>query len=209
MRLFKTLIFFIVLINLSSCCVPAPWKAWRYEHRYKFDYPAPWNLPSIEKFKALYVDGAFVNIRVMAHDETTNSGSPPYQLIIPILTNKNEHQSVTFHSIVISSSLGDSHVVTPITVNKAAEKVGNLIFPVNLKFKLFANSVINPSPIAKEYYHAALWSDVNLELIPDKGEEIKISIDIEVHKPESSKRKVVEYEFYPCKDSGIFQCISV
>jgi len=208
MRHLKTSIFFIVFISLLGGCFPAPWKAWRYEHNYKFDYPAPWNMPNPEIYRDLYVDGAFVNIRIMAHDETTTSGSPPYQLIVPILTKNNEHQSVTFHSIVISSSIGSSHIVTPITVNNAAKKVANLKFPVNLRFESYANSVVNPTSIAKEYYDTALWSDKDLNFNPKKGEIITISIDIEVHKHDSSKRKTVRYRFYPRKESGFLQWIS-
>jgi len=192
-----------------SGCVPAPWRAWTYEHKYEFDYPSPWNMPDREKFESFYVDGVFVNIRVMAHDETTTSGSPPYMMIIPVLTNNKEHKSVTFHSVVISSSLGRKYEVIPIVVSKAANKVKELSFPVHKSLDPFSDTVVNPTLIAKQYLTTSLWCDENLDLKPKKHEVIKISIDIEIHKSNSSERKTIEYEFYPNKESGFFQWISV
>ena len=97
MNQYKKLIFCTLLICFAIGCSPSSWEAWRYEHNYEFSgYPAPWNMPDKRQFNDLYIDGAFVNIRVMAHNESIYSGDPPYQIIIPLLSNNNELNSVTF-----------------------------------------------------------------------------------------------------------------
>ncbi len=159
-------------------------------------------MPDKRQFNDLYIDGAFVNIRVMAHNESIYSGDPPYQIIIPLLSNNNELNSVTFHSIVISSTLGSTHVFSPINVNNAARKIESLQFPVTKKFKPYSETVTNPTPLVKEFFTLSLWSDKNLDLQPEKNEIIKILIDIEAHKADSSVRKQIEYEFSPVKKSG-------
>lgn len=207
MHQYKKFICCALFVCLTGCCLPIPWKAWRYEHTYKFSgYPSAFNMPDERKFNSTYVDGALVNIRVMAHNETTNSGGPPYQLIIPILSNNKEHTGVTFHSISMLSTLGSNHVVSPINVNAAAKKIENLQFPVTKDFEPYSKSWTNPSPRQKQFVETSLWSDKNLKLQPKKNEVIKILIDIEVHKAESSVRKVVEYEFHPRKESGDKRC---
>jgi hypothetical protein len=155
----------------------------------------------------MYIDGAFLNIRVMAHNETTTTGNSPYMLIASILTNNIDQKNVTFHSINISSSINTLHVVAPINVDKTAEKIGDLSFPVTKQ--LVAYTVHKSTHDLENSTHANLWTDENLYLNPKKGEVIKIVVDIEIHKSETSIRKKIEYEFFPHKESGFFQWVSV
>ena len=204
----KAFLMITSIVVLLTGCTFSPWKAWRYNYKLDFNgYPYPPNLPSQEKFSSLYINGAFVGIRVMAHDETLYSGKPPYLLIISVFTDNGEHKSVTFHSISILSSLNKTHVVSPIMVNKLAEKTGNLAFPVIKQLEPIG--VYNPTPEIKKFTEASLWSDDDLNLDPKEGEIIQVIIDVEVHKSNTSERKKVEYELFPHKEGGPFKCISV
>ncbi|MBU0754721.1 MAG: hypothetical protein KJ645_06245 [Planctomycetes bacterium] len=201
--------FFLLVITWLVCLmfIPYPWSAWRYEYDYAFHFPQPWYLPDMEKYDSLYVDGAFLCVRVMAHNETTNDGDPPYALIIPVYSTNPEVERIIFHAIEIQSSLDKKYVVSPISHNRNTEKTGDLEFPVDKWFE-------PPPPLeypseVKDYPGTTLCTDTNLEFDPDNGEVIKIILDMEVHRSDSSTRRKVKYEFHPHKESGFFRFPSV
>ena len=194
-------------LMVSSCCAPIPWSAWKYEQVTKFEgYPSPWNLPSPSKHPDLYIDGAFVHVFLRAHDETTNSGSSPFMLIANVTTKNSEHESVIFHSISVSDSTNRKYLVQPISVNKAAKKTGDLIFPVTKKLEAF--NYLKPSPEIKKYTHTSIWTDDSLELKPDLGHKVTVTIELEIQRKMSAQRKIIVYEFIPYEEGGVWQCIS-
>ena len=204
----QILLAFIFLLTQSAFCVPYPWSAWRYESTENLDpFPRAWNLPQEAAYPSLCIDGAFVHIVINAHNQSINSGHPPYRLIASVETTNKEHTRVTFHSITIDSSLGRNHVVLPVTVNNGARITGALLFPVSLELQYRKYSKVSSSN--DKYLATSLWSDETLDLMPKKGEAIKMVIDIEIHKKGSSIRQKVGYDFMPLKEIGIRQCNTV
>lgn len=70
----------------------------------------------------------------MAHNETTNSGKLPYHIIIIVrapITSKVD--KIVFHNISLVSSLSKKHEFHPIEVDKNAEPIEQLSFPVTKK----------------------------------------------------------------------------
>lgn len=198
-----------MFFTISGCCVPIPWNAWTYEHQANFsNYPSPWNLPDLQEFEELYIDGVFIYIQVRAHDETTTNGSSPFYIIVNSTSNNPEHESITFHSIKIGSSQNLNHLPRPVEVNNAAKISKYLEFPVAKQFEFHSESVVNPTPSIEGIKTASLWTDENLEFAPIDGEVITISIDVEVLGSNSAYRKIIEYEFFPHHESGVMQCIS-
>ena len=196
-----------LIFTQSAFCVPWPWSAWRYDYTEQFkNFPVAQNLPLEADFPALFVDGVFVHVIIQAHNKTSRSGKPPYRLIASAETRNNNHTRVTFHSITLRSSLGQAHTVLPITVNKAAQKIATLEFPVSATFEY--RKYAKASTLNNQYLAASLWADETLNFAPNNNEHIKVIIDIEVHSKDNSARQKIEYEFIPHEDSGFIQCIT-
>ena len=191
----------------SSCCSPDPWSAWVYESVIEFEkWPDAWNLPPLDEYPSLYIDGAFVSAFFKAHDETTTSGSSPYQLFVNVTTYDSAHKSVIFHSVEVTDSKPNIYNIQPINVNRAARKTENLYFPVTKEFRTV--NFGNPR-LSKDWTKATLWTDDTILLEPKLGHEVTVTIDIEVLTDGISTRDKVTYRFRPNKEGGIFQCISV
>ena len=106
---------FLIFLTLACSCVPVPWHAWRYNYTYKFDsYPSFQKMPDREKFESLYVGESFIFALVIAHNETTRGGGPPYKVLVSVDSKSNEVKNVTFHSVKISSSVKDDHIFLPV-----------------------------------------------------------------------------------------------
>lgn len=194
-------------LMISSCCSPAPWSAWEYESVIQFEeHPDAWNLPSQDEYPSLYIDGAFVSAFFRAHDETTTSGTSPYQLFVNVTTYNPIHKGVIFHSVEVTDFKPNSYSVQPIKVNRAAKKTKSLNFPVPIEFKTV--NFGNPRP-SKGWTKASLWTDDTIPLEPELGHEVTVEIDLEVIGEGKSTRDIVTYRFTPNKNGGIFQCISV
>ncbi len=192
---------------LTACCLPIPWSAWRYEKTANFEgITYWWNLPDKEMFSDLYVGGAFVDVFVKAHNETTRSGDPPYQINVTVVAKTKEKKSIVFHSITVADTQGGNYPYQPITVNKAAKKTGELNFPVT--FQLQEMNFHNQKTGSKNYLQARLRSDYSFNLEPENGAKLVVAVDIEVFGKSSTERKVITYEFIPHKESGEKRCLS-
>ncbi|WP_045859785.1 hypothetical protein [Teredinibacter purpureus] len=207
MNKYLSVFLVFLIVGISGCCAPIPWSAWNYETTFEFDgYPSPWNMPDVEQFSGLYVDGVFMNIFVKAHNETTNSGSSPYRIIITATENTIENKSIVFHSVKVTDSQGGKYNFQPITIDNAAKKTGEVDFPVART--LDPIKYHNPSPAVKKSRRASLWSDDNIRLGPDNGSVLIVTLDVEVIRADGNERKIVNFKFMPNRESGVLQCLT-
>jgi len=192
----------------SSCCLPIPWSAWRYETEQYTQFPSPHILPSIKTHSGLYVKDVFIFVWLRAHNETTNSGKSPFQIFVNATATTPTQREVTFHSVSVTDGEGLTQTFSPITTNSKGEKTSSIPFPVSMELESI-QYYAEPSKIkGKNRKRATLRSDTTFSLAPKNKSNLAVTIDVEVTEDERSERKNVVYEFRPVKESGIWQCIT-
>lgn len=205
----KKVLILIVLLSLAVASFVAmmiDWKAWRYEDRIIKEFFNPnLSLNYIEKktqeldpsiLEQYYLGDTLFTSRTMAHNETTEAGKPPYNIIIIVrMPEVSNIDKIIFHNITLISSLGQAHEFNPTEKNKKGEPTTALSFPVTIKSDEF-----DPHPRYVEWF--SLWSLFDLNFNPKSGETIDIQIDAEIFKGDESERKILKHTIEPRLESG-------
>lgn len=183
----------LVFAMLAGCNVPLKWSAWRYKSDGLQDVPH-WNLP-IQKPEAarFSIRDVYVHAFLKAHDETTQSGSSPYQLYVVCYAPGHPTAAVTFRDIEVASELDSTiYHVTPIEVDRRGLKVKSLAFPYSEDF----------TRLSAAASWASLVTDSTLALRPEKNEIVKVRILVEVTGVNGNMRDWITYRFSPRLEQG-------
>ena len=179
----------ILLVSLAGCYVPLKWKAWRYDSDGLVTVPH-WDLPFTDDSAARFTVGdMYVHAFLKAHDETTQGGGSPYQLIVVCYVPLGRASGVTFHSVEIVSSL-DSRTWSrrPIEVDRRGEKIRSAGYPYTREFVA----------ISKTAASASMRTDADLPLRPHLGESVTVRIAVST----GTSDGLVTYHFRPRLEEG-------
>ncbi len=178
---------------LVGCHVPLKWHAWRYKSDGLQDIPH-WDLPFKNPDVARFTVGdVYVHAFLKAHNQTTQSGSPPYQLYVVCYVHGDPTATVTIHDVEVTSELDSTlyHVV-PIEVDRRGLKVKSTTFPYSKDFMRLSASTSWMS----------LVTDSTLALRPERNEEVSVRILVEVLGVNGATKGWITYRFSPRLEEG-------
>ena len=198
MNKMKLIILSVLTISLAGWYFPFKWDAWRYEGSGVDYVSSPYDTPSKDgKYEKLFVGDVYVHSFLKAHNETTQGGDPPYQMIITFWRLGEEQASVRVHDVKVISSI-DSKVYefVPIECDARGKKTQELRFPVQVDLELKKYGT-------KSFVWNGLHSDYTIDSKPETGEKLTAFLDIEIISTSKKKRSVVKYEFTPKYEEGV------
>ena len=184
----------LLLAILTGCNFLQKWSAWRYSSDGLETVPH-WNLPSLDPALSRFrVGEVYVHAFLRAHDETTQRGSSPYKLHVVCYAPARTASSVTFHAVEVFSLLDStSYFIVPIEVDQRGQKVRSLSFP-------YAENFVPLSSSSASW--ASLDTDSNLGLRPEKNEEVRIRILVEITGASGNEKGWITYQFKPRLEKG-------
>ena len=189
----RPLALLITVVTLAGCYVPLKWHAWRYKGDGLQVVPH-WDLPIDDPNVTRFTVGdVYVHAFLKAHNETTQRGSSPYQLYVVCYVPGHPTATVTFHDVEVLSELDSTAFrVVPIEVDQRGLKVKSLAFPYSEDF----------TRLSATASWVSLVTDSTLALRPEKDENVRIRILVEVAGPNGSAQSWITYRFSPHLEEG-------
>jgi len=176
----------VIIIFQIVSCIPIPWT--------KVDYKSL----GTNHFR---INNGSVKVFMRAHDETIESGSPPYRVYVTSYGEYKYHDSMIVHSI---SAFGESGVEFDVyPASRIAQKgkwtITKLTFPIKKTFEK-GNEKLN-------WAWACIETDDTIDPMIQEDEIVKIFVDIEVITTEKSERMKIECSFEPKRKNGLFRSL--
>ena len=180
-RILSVIIFFQIV-----SCIPLPCT--------KTDYK------SIGK-NHFYINNGSVKVFIRAHDETTESGSPPYRVHVTTYGEYEYHDLMIVHSITAYGESGTEFDLYPVSriVEKGKWIITKPTFPIEKTFEK-GNEKLN-------WAWAGIQTDDTIDPKIQEDEIINIIVDLEVITTEQNERKKIECSFEPKRKKGFFRSL--
>jgi len=139
-------------------------------------------IPRGEEFDKYKVNGAFVKIRVLGHDQTTRSGSSPYKISLSIWGQDDRYKTAYINKFKILSNGKEKYILQ------------NSLLPIKLEFEPFTNQ--------RKIVIAIFVIPDFIDLDFKNKEEIEIITEVEVVTEEKTEKKEMRYKFIPLLEEG-------
>lgn len=184
-----------VFLLLFSSCVVSPWEKDLYINPETDNVTTIDNIPSPIKYRNYYINGAFINTRVLSKDRGAYHGRAPYVLILGVSGDFDQHKSITINKFEIISSLDKNYYMKEVK-------------EVPLKFSFKPISYTNQKTqinMARLTY--TFEDDFNFDF--ENKEELYINLMITVTCIDKEETGWVKFHFIPKKRKGILKFISI
>ena len=180
----------IVFCTAVAGCRKSPWRTERYIDKKTEDVVWSQQFPSSAEYSDYFVNEAFIEMRVVAHDEALHSASAPYYLVVNGIGRRGSHETMKIYNLTITSSLGNEYEIS--------DAIGEL-----QKEYEFASYADKPSFAVA---HCRVPKEFNFDF--KAGEILNLMLDVEVSSTNGKKqRKQIGCEFTPELEQGRYEMI--
>ena len=189
----KILIILLLFQSLLNGCAYDPWYKIQFINVETDSFSKNNELPKNNEAIKYYVNGSFVNIFIIAKNETMCSSNNPFFLYINAKGIKNVHKYIVIKKIQIKTSSKPEY-----------EEFHDDVIDEKIRFAAIEYAD-DDGKNESDFVVAAYSCKSDLILNTEENEIVNILLDIEVKKQNSVERKNIEYEFTQHSEKGYFR----
>jgi len=127
MKSMVLMLFVSAFVISSAGCRKSPWRAERYIDEKTEKVIWSQQFPSYGEYEDYFVNGAFIELRIKAHNETLHTANAPYYLIINGVGFSGKHKRLRIHNLNLTSDLNHRYDISNTLSG----------FPIEYEFRIY------------------------------------------------------------------------